>query len=514
MTTILFVLITACLFTLAMTPLVGRQAVRFGLTDAPSARKIHTGQLPRAGGVALFSGFFFPFLLLLPLQQYSLAVQNLFADERIACFAAGAGIIFLLGLLDDIRGLSPLLKLAGQILVALLVYFCGFRIAAVTMPFFGADFSIGLFALPVTVFWLVLVINAINLIDGLDGLAAGICLFVSLAMLFVCIADSRINAALAFAALVGTLIGFLRYNFHPASIFMGDCGSYFLGYCLAALSLADAIKGQMTTAMLIPVIALGVPLFDTLWAPLRRLASGRNIFLPDNRHIHHRLVRLGYTHRRAVLVLYAFTILLGLCSLVLVHSQNDMAALILFVLGIGVIGMTRYLCASDLISWYGVSSWFRNFTDEAGISGISMQRRSFYHHQRRISGASEPDALWNGVYAALEALEFDYAEFRFVTQPDHPATTSSCTASGPAEQRFSWTAPRHHGMLPADCRESWFRVELPLNDFSADSPNARAFGSLLLLKDMSREITEPYILKRVEQLRRSMISALRRMAAG
>ena len=121
--------------------LVGRQAARFTLTDAPSARKIHTRKLPRAGGIALFSGFFFPFLLLLPLQQYSLAARNLFADERIAYFAAGAGIIFFLGLLDDIRGLSPLLKLAGQVLAALLVYFCGFRIAAVTMPFFGADFS-------------------------------------------------------------------------------------------------------------------------------------------------------------------------------------------------------------------------------------------------------------------------------------------------------------------------------------------------------------------------------------
>ncbi|MCI5157822.1 MAG: undecaprenyl/decaprenyl-phosphate alpha-N-acetylglucosaminyl 1-phosphate transferase, partial [Candidatus Electrothrix sp. AUS1_2] len=330
MLTLLFVFITACLTALALTPLIRQLALYFDLTDEPSARKMHSEKIPRIGGVALLSGFFLPFLVLFFFRPYSPATQNLFSDDMLPCFVGGAVLIFLLGLLDDVRELSFSVKIIGQLLVALFVYFCGLQITAVTTPF-GPGFSIGLFSLPVTVFWFLLVINAINLIDGLDGLAAGICLFVSLSMFFVCIVNGQQTTAFAFAALAGTLIGFLRYNFYPASIFMGDSGSYFLGYCLAALSIGGAMKGQMATAMLIPIIALGVPLIDTLWAPIRRFINGQSIFQPDNRHIHHRLVKLGFTQQRAVLLLYVLTVLLGICSMLLVHTQNETSALIFFV---------------------------------------------------------------------------------------------------------------------------------------------------------------------------------------
>ncbi|MCI5139138.1 MAG: undecaprenyl/decaprenyl-phosphate alpha-N-acetylglucosaminyl 1-phosphate transferase, partial [Candidatus Electrothrix sp. AR1] len=175
---------------------------------------MHSGKIPRIGGVALFISFFLPFLFLFVFRRDSVSAQNLFADNSNLCFVTGAVLIFLLGLLDDIRDLSFLFKIFGQLLVAVFVYFCGVRITAVTTPF-GADFSIGFLSLPITVFWFLLVINAINLIDGLDGLAAGICLFVSLSMLFVCIVNGHLTASLAFAALAGSLIGFLRYNFYP-----------------------------------------------------------------------------------------------------------------------------------------------------------------------------------------------------------------------------------------------------------------------------------------------------------
>ena len=276
MATVLFIFVAACLISLALTPAIRQLALHFNLTDKPSARKMHSRKIPRIGGVALFISFFLPFLFLFVFRRDSVSVQNLFADNSNLCFVTGAVLIFLLGLLDDVRELSFLFKIFGQLLVAIFVYNCGFQITAVTTPF-GADFSIGFLSLPLTVFWFLLVINAINLIDGLDGLAAGICLFVSLSMLFVCIVNGNLTSALAFAALAGALIGFLRYNFYPASIFMGDSGSYFLGYCLAALSIGGAIKGQVATAMLIPIIALGVPLMDTLWAPLRRFISGQNM---------------------------------------------------------------------------------------------------------------------------------------------------------------------------------------------------------------------------------------------
>ncbi len=502
MLSILFVFVAACLIALGLTPVVRQLAVHFDLTDKPSARKMHSTELPRIGGVALFCSFFLPFLFLLVFCRQSPAVQNLLADNNLLCFVSGAVLIFLLGLLDDIRELSFLFKIFGQLLVAVFVYSCGVRITAVTTPF-GADFSIGFLSLPLTVFWFLLVVNAINLIDGLDGLAAGICLFVSLAMLFVCIVSGRVSAALAFAALAGALIGFLRYNFYPASIFMGDSGSYFLGYCLAALSIGGAIKGQVATALLIPIIALGVPLMDTLWAPLRRFINGQSMFQPDNKHIHHRLVKLGFTHRRAVLTLYVLTVLLGISSMLLDQTQNDISALILFVLGFGLVGLLRYLSDADSLNIHNIASWARDLTDE---TGISIQRRLFLQHQRRISSASDPEILWAAVCVSLEVLEFDYAEFHFIEQ-------QAAVATGWSRRRFSWAAKAKEKNSKAFStpNESFLRIELPIHNVLADKAGFRNFGTLLLMKDMRHAATEPYLLKRVEQLRRSMVACLGEM---
>ncbi len=497
MVIVLFVFVTASLASLVLTPLVRQLAVHFDLTDKPSARKMHSGKMPRIGGVALFSSFFLPFLLLLVFGWYSPTAQELFADSRIFCFVTGAVLIFLLGLLDDIRELCFLAKIFGQLLVAVFVYYCGFQITVVTTPF-GANFSIGILSLPLTVFWFLLVINAINLIDGLDGLAAGICLFVSLSMLFVCIVGGRLTTALAFAALAGSLIGFLRYNFHPASIFMGDSGSYFLGYTLAALSIGGTMKGQVATALVIPIIALGVPLMDTLWAPVRRFINGQSMFQPDNKHIHHRLVKLGLTHRRAVLTLYLLTVLFGISSILLVHAQNASSALIIFVLGIGLIGLIHYLSDSRLLNIHNVTSWARDLTDE---TGISLQRRLFLQHQRRISSASDPDALWKAVCVSLEDLHFDYAEFHYIEQ----------RASAEQSRRsFNW-AKTEQDTITSVSQEFCLRIELPLHGLvSKKSKKNRKenFGMLLLMKDMRNTTTEPYLLKRIEQLRRSVIVAL------
>lgn len=501
MVTVLFIFIVASLASLLLTPVVRQWALHFDLTDNPSARKMHSGKIPRIGGVALFGSFFLPFLLLFLFNQYSPVTEDFFSDNSPFCFVTGALLIFLLGLLDDIRELNFLFKIFGQLLIAVFIYSCGFQITAVTTPF-GADFAIGFLSLPLTIFWFLLVINAINFIDGLDGLAAGICLFVSLAMLFVCLVNGQRTSALAFAALAGALLGFLRYNFYPASIFMGDSGSYFLGYCLAILSIGGTIKGQVATALLIPVIALGVPLMDTLWAPLRRFMNGQSIFQADNKHIHHRLVRLGLTHRRAVLALYCLTVLLGIASMFLVHTQNKSSALIIFVLGIGfigLIGLLHYLSDSSLFSVENIASWARDLTDE---SGISLQRRLFFQHQRKISAAADPEQLWEAVCASLENLAFDYAEFQYIKQ----------NAAGRTLRTFSWRGVQQ-GKGGADTARtalshaSCLRIELPLHQLT-DNDAAIHFGSLLLVKDMSHTVTEPYLLKRVEQLRRSMIAAL------
>ncbi|MCI5148519.1 MAG: undecaprenyl/decaprenyl-phosphate alpha-N-acetylglucosaminyl 1-phosphate transferase [Candidatus Electrothrix sp. MAN1_4] len=510
MITVLFVFVAASLASLVVTPVIRQLALRFDLTDKPSARKMHNRSIPRIGGVALFSSFFLPFFLLLILNILSgsdATAQDFFADTSILCFVTGAVLIFLLGLLDDILDLNFLIKLLGQLLVAVLVYSCGFQITAVTTPF-GADFSIGFFSLPLTIFWFLLVINAINLIDGLDGLAAGICLFASLSMLFVSLMSAQMTAALAFAALAGSLIGFLRYNFYPASLFMGDSGSYFLGYCLAALSIEGTIKGQVATALLIPIIALGVPLMDTLWAPFRRFMNGQNIFQPDNKHIHHRLVQIGLTHQRAVLALYFLTVLLGISSMLLVHSQNESAALIIFMLGIGLIGLMHYLSDSRILNIHSITSWARDLTDE---TGLTVQRRLFLQHQRRIASTADPDALWQAVRVSLEMLEFDSAEFYFPEQPDAVAQEQLRHTL-----RFTWSAQestQEKGKEIPEYQESLLRIELPIHNILVEEDRACVshFGTLLLIKDMRHVVTEPYLLKRVEQLRRSMATALHNM---
>jgi UDP-GlcNAc:undecaprenyl-phosphate GlcNAc-1-phosphate transferase len=494
MTTILFTFIIAFLFALAATPVVKKLALHYGLVDNLSERKIHNGAVPRIGGIAIVLAFFLPFVLSFLFNVQTFASRLVFTDDRAAGFVIGATIVFLVGLRDDIKRLSSAVKLAGQILAALIAYYWGFKITVITIPF-ADSFSLGIFALPVTVFWFVLVINAINLIDGLDGLAAGICLFVSLAMLFICSTSNLIVEALVFASLAGTLMGFLRYNFNPASIFMGDSGSYFLGYCLAAFSIAGSLKGQVATAMLIPVVALGVPLIDTLWAPLRRFVLGRKMFQPDRGHLHHRLIRLGYTQRRAVLLIYGLTVTLAIGAITLVHAQSDTAALILFALGLEVIFIIRFLGVSDFLTTRRLFGWARDLSDEAGIS---HDRRCFLNLQLKIAKAPDLDRLWSAVCESLEALEFDCAEFSYFVHHSQPE-------NGSTKQNFEWR--RSNGCdAKALTRECLLKIELPLHDH--EGKQVTNFGTLLLIKDMRQDVASHYTLKRVEHLRRSMIATL------
>ena len=494
MTTILFTFILAFLFALVATPLVKKLAVQYDLVDEPSDRKVHELALPRIGGVAIFLAFLFPFTLFFLFNLQSAALDLIVTDDHVTGFVIGAIIVFLVGLLDDIKKLSPAIKFGGQVLAALIAYYWGFRIGAVSIPFTDGV-SLGCLSLPITLFWFVLVINAINLIDGLDGLAAGICFFVSLAMLFVCTVNNRIFEALAFASLAGSLLGFLRYNFNPASIFMGDCGSYFLGYTLAALSIHGSIKGQFATAMLIPVIAMGVPLIDTLWAPLRRFVLGRKMFRPDRKHVHHQLIKLGYTQRRAVLTIYVFTIILGVAAITIVHAQNDTAALILFVLGIGLICIVRFLGVSDFFTMHRMVGWARDLTDEAGIS---HGRRSFLNHQLKISNARNLNGLWHAVCKSLDDLGFDCAEFCYFVP-------ESSTVIEKIQQNFTWQ--QHKDFDPETLTQNCLlKLELPLHHI--DNDECLNFGTLLLIKDMRQELTSHYTLKRVEHLRRTMVSTL------
>ncbi len=304
-----------------LTPLVRRLAHRFGALDhALSARKIHGEAVPRLGGIAIVIAFYAPLLGLTFAQS---AVGDFLAHEQhfvLGLFVGGL-IIAGLGVYDDLRGAGAGKKFAVQFLVAGIVYFLGFRVDAIANPF-GDPIALGWAALPFTLVWVVGVINAMNLIDGLDGLAGGVALVAVSTTFLVSMQRGQPLMILFSASLGGAIVGFLFYNFNPASIFMGDTGSMFLGFILATSSIRTNQKASTTVAVLIPIITLGLPILDTLLALSRRAVRGRPLFRADKEHIHHRLLGLGLTHKQAVLVLYALCVILGATGLILTYVNS------------------------------------------------------------------------------------------------------------------------------------------------------------------------------------------------
>lgn len=325
--------ILACLLALVVTPWVKRLAIKINALDKPNARKVHKGLMPRLGGLAVYFSFAAAVLLTRPLTI------------QLAGLLFGGLLIVLLGMVDDTKGLSPKAKLAGQILAALAVVPFGIQVEFITNPISGGVITLGILAVPVTVFWIISVTNAVNLIDGLDGLASGTSMIAALTIAAVSWKQGVIhdgafnNAEVALLALVlaGAILGFLRYNFHPAKIFLGDTGSMFLGYCLSVLAIMGLTKSAAAISVFIPILILGIPLLDTFFAIVRRCYNGKPIFEPDKSHLHHRLMALGLSHRQTVLVIYAVSALLGGSAYLLNIITTDRAIMLLVGLSIIII---------------------------------------------------------------------------------------------------------------------------------------------------------------------------------
>ena len=316
-----------------MVPLIRRYAILNGVMDDDrDFRRVHNGSIPRLGGVGIYLAFYLPFLGFLFYQN---RISNfLFSDIRqflglLIC----STIILGLGIYDDIKGANAGKKLTVQTIAAIILYFFGFEIQIITNPF-GSAIHLGWLSLPVTVFWLVGLSNAFNLIDGIDGLASGVAFFATSALLAVALFLGNILPSLFTAALAGATLGFLRYNFNPARIFMGDSGSLFLGFTIAAISIHGSAKAHAAVAILIPIVALGLPIMDTLLAIARRVYRGLPIPTADREHIHHKLIQYGFSHRRTAFVLYGFCIVLSSLAVLLTISSTVLVGIILAFLGL------------------------------------------------------------------------------------------------------------------------------------------------------------------------------------
>ena len=310
------------------TPYTIKIAHKIGAVDIPrDKRRMHTKRMPKFGGPAVILGFIVSMIYLIIIMSIEGSL-DLFNDQeygkKMLGILLGIGVIAITGIIDDIKTLKPRQELIGQTVAAIIVVYFGLKIEHLEVPFL---YKIGLsefFSQFITVLWIIGITNAINLIDGLDGLSSGISLIscVSLLIIFI-LNDSPIIATVIVTAMSGALVGFLPYNFSPARTFIGDAGSNFLGFMLAVVSILGVAKTYTLAVIVLPVIVLGFPIFDVLFAIIRRLAKGKSIkavFKPDKGHLHHRLVEKGFTQRQAVLILYGLSASLGMFAIILFDS--------------------------------------------------------------------------------------------------------------------------------------------------------------------------------------------------
>ncbi|MFS0783711.1 glycosyltransferase family 4 protein [Bacillus sp. 1P06AnD] len=292
-----------CFFaSLIITPLVKKLAFAIGATDKPNQRKVHTKIMPRLGGLAIFISFLIGLAVLRPQQEHTMAIL------------IGACIIIIIGVLDDMMELSAKVKFIGQIAAALIVVLSGVQVEYINLPFDG-QLHLGMLSVPLTIIWIVGVTNAINLIDGLDGLAAGVSTIALITISAMAMLKGDIFVVSIGAILIGSTLGFLKYNFHPAKIFMGDTGALFLGFMISVLSLLG-FKNVTMVSLIVPVIILGVPISDTFFAIIRRIVHKKPLSAPDKSHLHHCMLRLGYSHRQTVLIIYAMAASFGLAAII------------------------------------------------------------------------------------------------------------------------------------------------------------------------------------------------------
>ncbi|MDO4315732.1 MAG: MraY family glycosyltransferase [Oscillospiraceae bacterium] len=318
---VVLALLVALVVSFLTTPVVKTFAYKVGAIDVPKdARRMHKVPIPRLGGLAIFIGFMVSILLFV----------NIRGNQQMQSILLGAVIIVVLGVVDDIMALPALLKFVVQIVAALIPALHGVTILAFSNPNIFSDrlyWVLGSLSVPFTVIWIVAITNSVNLIDGLDGLADGVSAISATTMLVIALLYSEAQVAIVMAALVGACVGFMPYNLNPAKMFMGDTGATFLGYILATMSIQGLFKYYAVVSFVVPFLILGLPIFDTAFAFIRRIAHGQSPMHADRGHIHHRLIDMGLNQKQAVATLYVISAILGLSAVVLTTGGEQKAML-------------------------------------------------------------------------------------------------------------------------------------------------------------------------------------------
>jgi len=503
MTTILIIFLFAILLSLISTPMAGKVGARWGAMDYPNERNEQKDPMPRTGGLSVFIGFnaTIAFVVLIETD----VAELLEFDRAMIALLLGGAIAFGVGLVDDFKRQAPRVKFLIQLLAASVAFFGGVRIETLSISAMYLDLNV--LSYTVTVFWFLLLINAVNLIDGLDGLAGGIVAFASFVTVILSVISHDYLTAMVFAALAGSVLGFLRYNFNPASIHLGDGGSYFLGYTIAAFTTYSSVKSQVSAAILIPIIALGVPLFDTLLSPIRRFLRGKRMFQPDSGHIHHRLKAMGMNTRKVVLTLYGITFMLCLIALAVVNLRDERAGLFLVLLGVAAVFFVRKLGYFEYFATDKIYGWVKDITDEAGFTS---ERRSFLNLQINTSESRTARELWSSASRAFEMLSFDMVEMKLDDlQNSYPREITDIRLPSSDPQDFTWTRDGFGSTVDDMCKGCLFKLELPLLNGKNES-----YGTLWLIKDLKKDPITHYTLRRIEHLRRTLIDTLTKLRSS
>ena len=410
MKTYLFTFSGAMLLAMAATPVVIMLTHRFNLVDARGARKVHAAPVARLGGIAIFIatiGMVLPVLMLRNVIGESFRVNI----TKIIALLIGCSIMFVVGMIDDLKGMRVRYKLLGELIAAAVICSLGIRIHGITAEgLFSIDFGLAT-QWALTMFWVVGVTNAVNIIDGLDGLAAGISAIACGVIAILAIHAGQSIMAILMLALLGAIVGFLFFNFNPAKIFMGDCGSLFLGFALASSSVLCTTKSHTIVGMALPILVLGIPIFDTLFSMLRRFLERRSVFAPDRAHFHHRLLDYGLGHQHVAVVAYIITATVGGLGLFMIYTQSTQT-LVVFACLLFIIVLIFRLVGS-----------VRLFETIAGLKTKYRIRRQvreevsgFEEVQLHFRQAKTFDQWWQAVCLAGDKLGADGLALEIVTR--------------------------------------------------------------------------------------------------